>query len=139
MRRKAGWTNAQNDASEKRRREYFAAHEARLEAKNPGRKVRQRVKYLANAKVSNRKYKLAKHGASTERYAQLLVGQCNACAICKGPFLDKTPHIDHCHATGQLRGLLCRQCNLVLGFSKDAEATLFAAVDYLRRANFDRV
>lgn len=39
--------------------------------------------------------------------------------------------IDHCHKTDTLRGVLCRSCNLALGFFKDDPARLAAAMRYL--------
>lgn len=43
--------------------------------------------------------------------------QRNACAICISPF-TKTPHMDHCHDTGTVRGLLCGRCNTAEGYIK---------------------
>lgn len=54
------------------------------------------------------------------------------CAICKQPS-EKSLHLDHCHETQRLRGLLCRDCNLGLGFFKDDPKRLQEAIDYLRQ------
>lgn len=56
-----------------------------------------------------------------------------ACWICRGPFNPerREPHWDHDHATGELRGLLCSNCNLGLGYFKDAPERLSAAIEYL--------
>lgn len=40
----------------------------------------------------------------------MLVSQGGACAICRKPFV-KTPHVDHRHIDGKVRGLLCAGCN----------------------------
>lgn len=78
---------------------------------------------------------LRKYGLTLDQYNQLLDAQDNKCVICgiedpggKGRF-----HVDHCHATGQIRGLLCHNCNLMLGHSRDNVETLRSAARYLER------
>jgi len=39
--------------------------------------------------------------------------------------------VDHCHEGGQVRGLLCHNCNRALGLLKDDVDTLQKAIDYL--------
>ena len=80
------------------------------------------------------KYKL-----TPERCAELLDQQGGGCAICREP-LDGQFWVDHDHkccpgkrACGECnRGLLCRNCNLGLGFFDDNESRLAAAINYLR-------
>jgi len=55
------------------------------------------------------------------------------CRIC-GDALAETRrdrHIDHDHATGKVRGILCPSCNLMLGFARDNPSILIAAAGYL--------
>lgn len=62
------------------------------------------------------------------------------CAIC-GQGFDlaakgkdpRNPHIDHCHSTGALRGLLCNTCNSSIGKLGDNVAGLMRAVEYLKK------
>lgn len=59
------------------------------------------------------------HGLRGQRYrevhASLLEKQHGVCSICKKSSVGKL-QIDHCHATGKVRGLLCPVCNSKLGF-----------------------
>lgn len=65
-------------------------------------------------------------------YTEKLTEQSGVCAMCReAPQPRKRLSIDHCHATGKVRGLLCDACNLVLGYARDVSATLRAGAEYL--------
>lgn len=72
------------------------------------------------------------YGLTPEQYDEMLAAQGGKCAICRSEF-DGTPHVDHDHATGKVRGLLCNGCNRCLGFANDNQQTLERAAAYLRR------
>jgi Zn-finger nucleic acid-binding protein len=56
------------------------------------------------------------------------------CDLCNRAFTtNKTKHIDHCHETGVVRGLLCSQCNVGLGMFGDSPEKLRKAVEYLNK------
>ena len=78
-----------------------------------------------------------KYGIGVEEYNRLLLAQNNQCAIC----LTKsgTLHVDHDHETGQVRGLLCYNCNMGLGRFKDSSKFLNAAVSYLLRGDIHNI
>lgn len=64
----------------------------------------------------------------------MLVRQGSACAACRTSDWggkDGKPHVDHDHATGKIRGLLCANCNTGLGMFGDDPARLRAAAAYL--------
>ena len=60
-----------------------------------------------------------------ETFAQNNIGKCQICKV------DGKLFVDHCHATGKVRGFVCNACNLILGFAKDNSNTLKAAAEYL--------
>lgn len=72
-------------------------------------------------------------------YRTLFMRQGGKCAICKvappgGVFRENekaTLCVDHDHATGEVRGLLCGQCNTGLGMFRDNPANLQRAIEYL--------
>ena len=71
-----------------------------------------------------------RYGITQEEYDKILKSQNNCCAICKIEFY-KTPHIDHCHETKIVRGLLCSNCNSGIGLLGDDPRRLRAATQYL--------
>jgi hypothetical protein len=59
----------------------------------------------------------------------------SSCEICSTPFSDRrNQHIDHCHSTGAVRGVLCLSCNKMLGAARDNEKFLRAAIEYLSKS-----
>jgi hypothetical protein len=92
--------------------------------------------YRARKKAKNEKHQrnriYKRHGISVEEYEAMLARQQGACGICERPF-RRTPCIDHCHATGTVRGLLCSKCNVGLGNYDDDPTFLRKAVGYLER------
>lgn len=96
----------------------------------------RRRKYNARPEVKQRK-KAHKYNIRVEQM-MLLSKQKTACEICHRDFADlakKDIHIDHCHKTGSLRGILCSFCNKMLGFAKDDPQVLLNAIKYLERAS----
>jgi hypothetical protein len=76
-------------------------------------------------------------GIDFEDWARLYEAQCARCAICRLSIRPegRGTHLDHCHTSGQARGLLCSGCNVGLGNYKESPETLEAAARYLRRFN----
>lgn len=92
-------------------------------------------KYRLMGKVSERNRKLKRYGLTQQEYFILLEKQNNLCAICKNPKTQNRDwHIDHCHKTGQVRGILCHYCNLMLGQARDSIASLKEAIIYLEKS-----
>jgi hypothetical protein len=76
------------------------------------------------------------YGMEPGEYEAMLAKQGGVCAICRtAEWRGKgnSPHIDHDHATGLVRGILCGVCNNGLGNFADDPARLRAAVMYLER------
>ncbi len=71
-----------------------------------------------------------KYGLTKDKLDEMMKAQDNKCAVC-GETSQKALHIDHCHATGVVRGLLCNNCNTGIGFFRDNPELLKNAADYL--------
>lgn len=76
------------------------------------------------------------YGISLAKFDEMLERQGGVCAICKGPQAKPHKHfcVDHDHATGKVRGLLCTPCNKSLGCLKDDPDLIEAAARYVRGA-----
>lgn len=81
-------------------------------------------------KFLSQEYTLKKrYGLTLQTYNKLLEQQNNSCAICKEE--GKKLYVDHSHLLGEVRGLLCMNCNTGLGHFYDNKKLLKAAIKYL--------
>jgi len=75
---------------------------------------------------------LTKYDISVEQFQAVWESQGGVCAICNGPpTKGKRLAVDHNHQTGEVRGLLCCNCNMGLGNLKDDIDLLRSAISYL--------
>lgn len=88
---------------------------------------RKRPGILEKSKDRELRYK---YGITLDDYNRMCEAQGGLCAICVKPY--EGLFVDHCHSTGKVRGLLCHYCNMGIGFFKDREDLLCAAIEYLR-------
>lgn len=78
-----------------------------------------------------------KYGISILDYDNILLSQGGKCALCgsdnpKGYF--GRFHVDHDHKTNKIRGLICGNCNLIIGHAGDDIRLLRLAIRYLEKA-----
>lgn len=107
----SGWSPEARAAWNERNREKQREYQKRWYEKNKAKEaIKKRVR---------------KYGLTPEQIDALGV----ICMMCGDPGTD----IDHCHETGTVRGLLCRYCNLGLGYFRDDPTRLERALDYLKR------
>lgn len=105
--------------------------------RNPEKYRKYRKEYFEKNKenVANKAYfqsVLTKYSLTQKDYETLWEKQAGRCKICDKAFKDiKRPSVDHCHDTGRVRGLLCKQCNTGIGQFKDNPDLLLLACDYL--------
>jgi hypothetical protein len=75
-----------------------------------------------------------KYGVTKKFLLEMYEKQNGMCKICgTEPTTQRGLHVDHCHTTGIVRGLLCHGCNVALGSMKDNPEILLKAVEYLRK------
>lgn len=119
---------AYNRAWNKKHPEKQRAYRAKWREKH-GKKWRQENPELCRAIRLKEKY-----GLSLDAFQVLWdsqVGRCKICGVALTQSGKGAAHVDHDHTTDRVRGLLCRDCNSVLGFAHDRTKVLQKAVEYL--------
>lgn len=141
------------DGEANRLREYRRAIRKRYEAKHPDKqKARDKRRYDADPEgqrerartyrrvrgAEGKRREYAGHlrrtyGITFERFSEMLIAQDGLCYICSQPFgykVHRDACVDHDHDTGEVRKLLCRDCNLGVGYL-ERPGFYTAAHDYL--------
>ena len=125
-----------------KRREKQREYSRRYDEKNPEKRREQWSRYAKKSQEKRTRYMAAykrkqRYGVTSEEYDAILKDQDGCCAICGS---DNPRHktksefdLDHCHATGAIRGVLCSPCNRALGLFQDDPEVLQRAIDYLKR------
>lgn len=103
----------------------WACREARRERRLANPQAWQGVRPITPAVRRRQVYRL-----SPVAYGAMVADQCGRCAICQQP-LELV--VDHDHATGEVRGLLCRRCNVGLGSFLDNATALRQAATYVEQ------
>jgi Autographiviridae endonuclease VII len=105
--------------------------------KYPERAALHRSRWKAAHPEKVLSYKLLHtFGITLETFRDLEAAQLGRCAICGGT--NSSGHalaLDHDHKSGRIRGLLCRKCNLGVGYFGDDPERLRAAASYLGRSS----
>jgi hypothetical protein len=102
--------------------------------KNAAHVKAEQAKWRAANAAKIRDYQLQfKFGITAAQYDEMLLNQGGRCAIClhTEPMGRGVFHVDHCHRTGKVRGLLCTTCNTGLGHFGDSVLNLKLAQRYL--------
>lgn len=111
--------------SYERRREHLAKYWKKYRLENPDVPLRAGLKH--------------RYGLSLEEFRTMEARQQGHCLCCgRKPKTGSPLVVDHCHATGVVRGLLCRNCNTLLGLAGDEPEVLRAAIEYLEGRPWER-
>lgn len=81
-----------------------------------------------------------RYGISVADYEEMIERQDGKCPVCLLPLNEETElrdnrrhPVDHCHSCGQVRGVTCNQCNLIIGWASDERERFLSAADYVYR------
>lgn len=123
--------HATKEAQSKYNKEYQAANREKLLAQRKEYRAANKDKIRAQKKEYHAANRGRRYGITLAQYNEMYLKQLGLCAACHNPFGDETPHIDHCHTTGKVRGLLHPNCNKLLGLAKDDAQVLLSCSEYL--------
>lgn len=118
-------------------RAHVNAEQRKARAKNPERyRDYDKKSYYSDEERRRAKSRKTLYGITRTEWDRLFAGQGHACAICRAPEPGgkRTWNTDHCHKTGPVRGILCKRCNVVLGYVKDDIDLLNKLAAYLSRS-----
>lgn len=121
-----------------RAREYNTERQKIYRARHPERTAERSKRWRARnpekAKLSNgycrRRYLKAEYGITEDEY-NAFVAKAEGKCVCGNDLVR--PHLDHCHETGVVRGLLCQPCNMALGLLRDDPARLRRLASYVEK------
>jgi hypothetical protein len=117
-------------------KEYRNAYRRAWEQENKERlTVYYKERYQTNKEKMRWESLLRLYGITAEEYNNLFMEQEGRCAICgrHQQEFSKALFVDHNHITGEIRGLLCGNCNAMLGQAKEKEEILRKGAEYLER------
>lgn len=137
-RRRVNETPEQKAASTARKKRWESANAERTR-ENKARWYQEHKEQHA-ALVRNRRL-IVSYGITIDTYAEMLAEQDAKCAACGSTDTGSKHavfHVDHDHATGKVRALLCAGCNVALGAIHDDVSRMLALVEYLRRHEGDK-
>jgi hypothetical protein len=92
--------------------------------------------YGLNHTKEQRARNLKKYGLTDEDYNNMFTAQGGKCLICgkHQSELKKALSVDHCHSTGNIRGLLCNNCNVGIGFLLHSPDIIESALNYIKNS-----
>jgi hypothetical protein len=95
-------------------------------------KARNTVRWQSKDIMEKRSARAVKYGLTPEEFLALYEKYDSKCAICRNePTTLRGLHVDHCHTTGKVRGLLCHGCNVGIGSLRDDVVLMRKAIAYL--------
>ena len=99
-------------------------------------KQKMRERYAANKEIYRARALDNSVGKGASDFYRAEIAKSDKCRICKIAETDAPKGrlaVDHCHDTGEFRGLLCDKCNTAIGLLQDDISNLTAAIEYLRQ------
>jgi hypothetical protein len=130
------WLKANNEGYKERQ----ASNATKWARANPERMAQIQAKRNERIKQNWPEYQkhrrnsrlIRMYGLTQADYELMYADQEGKCAICTRTNGDKAFHVDHCHTTNKVRGLLCHQCNWYLGTLEGGDDVLPRLINYMK-------
>ena len=125
-----GNKEAQAQQRKEYKQQYFQRNKEKIIQKRKENPINSDKQFLYSIK--------SKYGVSELEYKTMLEQSNYCCDICGSKQIQNPKNkdklcIDHCHTTGKTRGLLCRGCNLAIGYFKDDTTVIENSIKYIKR------
>ena len=115
------WNANNRDTVLERKKQYYAQNREAIRERMRNRRKSQRWSHMKSL-----------YGVDDIGYGRLMELQNGRCKICNLPPRGKRPlFVDHDHATGEIRGLLCHHCNAAIGLMQEDPSRFLSAIEYL--------
>lgn len=87
-----------------------------------------------HSETARKSHLMRKFGMTVDQYNEIFLKQNSKCYIChvNKPGGNGYWHLDHNHITNQVRKILCHNCNMLVGHSKENVAILHKTILYLQ-------
>lgn len=127
------------DANPERAREICRTSHAKYKdvykARYSGRQSTYQKTYRASLTVDEKRDRdlRKKYGITLVDYRRMWEAQSGLCPICRCDLTTRPPHVDHDHATGEVRAILCQHCNQAVGMVFELPETAERLAEYLRK------
>lgn len=127
------WRLANPEKEKASRKRYREKNKEKLQKSQ--KEYRESTNYHRNWHLVNR------YGITLKEYEQLNSNQGGKCAICRKAETSRNKRdgtvrelaVDHNHETGEVRGLLCRACNVSLGFLDEDPVIINRMLEYINK------
>ena len=133
-----GYTYSCKECRRKKNKEWREANPEKVKQKNAKNAAKRKEYYQSDTGIrSSRNCHLKRmYGITLEQYEAMSEAQDHKCDICGNPEMNnknKVLCVDHNHNTGEIRGLLCGNCNVGIGNLQDNIELLKKSIIYLKK------
>lgn len=87
-------------------------------------------RYISKCKFCTNLYT---HDITYSKYLEIATKQNHQCSLCERNLSDVKINIDHDHTTGQVRGILCKGCNISLGTIEKSLDSVKSQLEFIER------